>query len=67
MAKSMSRRSGNDSTGGIHVYVDAEALNWTLREAGIPLDAKLKIRRYLLRGDKGVAKILIKIKEDKDE
>jgi len=60
-----SRRTTNGSKGGMHVYVDSDALNYALNVAGIPLDAELKVRRYPLKGDKGVAKILIKIREDK--
>lgn len=62
-----SRRSQNGTRAGIHVYIDSDTLNYTLSESNISLDSELEIRRYALKGDKGVAKILIKIREAKDD
>ena len=62
-----SRRSQNGSKGGMHLYIDAETLNRTLLESHIPFDAELEIRRYALKGEKGVARILVKIRAVKEQ
>lgn len=51
--------------GGIHVYINAEALLHTLKDQGIPFDANLKIKAYPIRNkkQKGCAQILLKIRE----
>ena len=45
---SATRRSNGMSTGGIHVYIDAENLKYALKKAEIPINAQLKLRRYPL-------------------
>ena len=59
------RRSQNGSKAGMHLYIDADTLNHTLQRSGISPDAELEVRRYSLTGQKGVARILIKIREVK--
>ena len=62
-----SRRSQNGSKGGMHLYIDADTLNYTLAQSNIDINAELEVRRYALKGERGVARILIKIREEKNE
>lgn len=57
------RRSHITSTGGIHIYIDSETLSSALKQAGIPLNAKLKVKRHPLKSKNGIAKIKIEIME----
>lgn len=62
---SLSRRSSGASTGGIWLYINSEILGRALKLAGIPANAKLKCKRYSTAHRKGIAVVMITIKEDK--
>ncbi len=60
------RRTHEGQRGGVRVYIDSETLQQSLASTEIPLDAELLVRRYPLKSGKKVARILLKIREDKN-
>lgn len=60
-----SKRVRKGLSGGIHVYIDSDTLQHSLQNVNIPLNSRLKIKRYPLKGSGKTAKILISIKEVK--
>lgn len=61
------RRSNGRSGGGMHLYVNSEVLYCALEQAEMPLRAKLEVRAYPMKHRKGMAGVMIKIKEMKNE
>ena len=50
---------------GLFVYIDGFTLNNALDKAGIPRGTPVKIKRYALKDQKNIGKIVLKIREDK--
>lgn len=60
------RRTLNNQMGGGHVKIDSETLNDSLDFAGIPKDVPIMVCRYACKDAKGTAKIILKIKSEKE-
>lgn len=54
--------NNQDKKSGIHVYIDRDSLQRAFENTNLILGQPLKVKRYALKGNKGFAKILIKIK-----
>lgn len=54
-----------DKKSGIHIYIDRDTLKRAFENTDLNLGQSLKVKRYALKGNKGFAKILIKIKVNK--
>lgn len=52
---------------GIFVYIDGFSLKVALEHANIPIGSKLKVKRYPLKDVKGTGKIVLKLKEVKND
>lgn len=57
------RRPNSKGSGGAHCYINTEVLNNALKKAGIPLDAKLMIKRHAITNMKNTARIIVWIRE----
>ena len=57
------RRSGKLKSGGIHVYVNADVLRFSVETTKISLNSDLLVKAYALKGTKNKAKILLVFKE----
>ena len=55
-------RYKNTNRGGGLVKLDSETLRLALGYADIPMDTPLLVRRYPVKGNKGTAEIIIKLK-----
>ena len=57
-------RYKNTARGGGLVKIDSESLLESLRNAGLDPDQCFSVRRYVLKGNRGTAEILLKIKPE---
>lgn len=60
-----SKRVRKAQSGGIHVYINADVLQFALESTNIKPTDKLEVRRYPLKGTKNTAEILLKIRKVK--
>ena len=58
---SVKRRSGNG--GGCWVYIDAFTLKSALKDANMPENCELEVRRYAIKDQNGIAKVLLKFRK----
>ena len=60
-----SKRVRKGQSGGMHVYIDSDTLQHSLKSVNISFNSRLMIKRYPLKSSGKIAKILISIKEVK--
>ena len=59
-------RCKNSKRGGIHLYIDFDTINISLRQSGIKQNNPLEVKKYPLKGSDNYAKILLKFRVDKN-
>lgn len=60
-----SKRVRKGQSGGMHVYIDSDTLQQSLKSVNISPNSRLMVKRYPLKSSGNIAKILISIKEVK--
>lgn len=60
------RRLSKSKSGGIHVYVNADVLRFSLENTKIPSNSDLLVRAYALKGTKNRCKVLLVFKDKGD-
>ena len=60
-------RTNNGNRGGIFVYIDSVALGRSLDSVGISRNADLEVCRHSTKGRNKVARVVLEIREIKNE